>query len=72
MTECAPTGILKLDRDKMLSYHYYRRGWHREPMFRICGSRAFFLDPGTRREVEIGLIVRPAEGVLIAVFSHVS
>lgn len=73
LTKHGPWGILKLDGDNLLSYHYCRDGWwHRKPLFRVDGNNIRYLDPGTKAEVEIGYVIRPLDHLMVCVFRHVT
>lgn len=68
MTPDQKSGILKLDPDGCLSWHYYRKGWHRRVLFRINADHALYKCPADKKETEIGKVIRVDEGIVIAIF----
>lgn len=68
MTPDAQRGILKLDTDGCLSWHYWRQTWHRRILFRVEEDRIIHRCPATKAEIEVGKVVRVGKEVLIAIF----
>lgn len=68
MTLGKQRGILKVDADGCLSWHYWRQGWHRRILFRVEEDRVIHKCPATKADVEVGKVIRVGEEVLIAIF----
>jgi hypothetical protein len=64
--------ILKEDADGLFSLHYQKSDtWHRRPLWREDGNTILIMDPGSKREVNVGWVIHPMEGLLIAVLRHI-
>lgn len=68
MTPAKQRGILKVDADGCLSWHYWRQGWHRRILFRVDGDRIIHKCPATKVDIEVGKVIRVGKEVLIAIF----
>lgn len=68
MTRGTQRGILKVDSDGCLSWHYWRQGWHRRVLFRVEEDRIIHMCPATKAEIEVGKVIRVGKEVLIAIF----
>jgi len=70
LTEQEKGCILKQDGDGLFSVHYWRNGWHRQPLWREVNNRILILDPATKRQLIFGWAIHPEPGLVVAVLKH--
>ena len=74
MTRPPLSGILRLDSDQKIAYHYTRTRQdgktvsYRKVLFGIDGDRVYIRDPETKEDVLVGRFAQATEGVLFLIF----
>lgn len=73
MTRPPMSGILQMDSDGLVSYHYTRTVAdgteipYRKVLFSVKGDRVFTRDPETKEDVLVGRFARGPEGIMFII-----